>query len=138
MEDKTKTKQLLKILIGAAWIDGVIQAEERQYLHNMATEQGVAEDPEIKPLLSQLRVVQPPECYGWLREYLGEHPSEEDYQSLIEAISALIYSDDNVETEEAKLLERVQRLDPTKETSQSAFDKVLQKVQKLYQRSMNL
>ena len=29
-------KQILKILIGAAWIDGVVQPEERNYLRRIA------------------------------------------------------------------------------------------------------
>lgn len=32
MSKENKTKLLIKILVGAAWIDGVIQAEEREYL----------------------------------------------------------------------------------------------------------
>jgi len=36
------TKTLIKILIGTAWIDGKIQPEEREYLHRIAKEKGVA------------------------------------------------------------------------------------------------
>ena len=138
MNKQDKTKLLLKILIGAAWIDGVIQQEERQYLNNMAQEKGFAENPEIKPLLSELRVVQPVECYAWLKTYLGESPTQEDYQNLFGAISALIYSDSNVDVEEAKLLNRLQLLDPAKEEPQSAFDKLLKSIQKLYRRSIGV
>ena len=59
MSKNSKTKQLLKILIGAAWIDGTIQAEEREYLNQMAAEKGVAEDPQIKPLLSEINKSNP-------------------------------------------------------------------------------
>ena len=68
MERNAKIKQLLKILIGAAWIDGIIQPEEREYLHRRATENGVADDPEIKSLLSEIKPVQPAECYHWLED----------------------------------------------------------------------
>ncbi|HEY9668565.1 MAG TPA: TerB family tellurite resistance protein [Coleofasciculaceae cyanobacterium] len=127
-------KQLIKILIGAAWIDGKIQQEEREYLQRVAKENGVAEDPDIQPLLYELRTVLPDECYTWVKEYLGDRPDPEDYQRLIEALSALIYSDGEVATEEAKLLTRLQLLDPTTETPKSTSDNVLKTIQKLYRR----
>ena len=61
-----KMKQILKILIAAAWIDGIIQPEERAYLRRIARDFQLADDPEIRPLLSELRPVQPIECYQWL------------------------------------------------------------------------
>lgn len=127
-------KQLVKILIGAAWIDGKIQTEERDYLRRVAKEKGVADDPEIQPLLYELRAVLPDECYGWVKEYLGDRPSSEDYQRLIEGLSALIYSDGEVATEEAKLLTRLQLLDPDTTSSKSGTNNVLQAIQKLYRR----
>jgi uncharacterized tellurite resistance protein B-like protein len=134
MDNTNKTKQLFKILIGAAWIDGAIQPEEREYLREMAHKTKLTEDPEIKSLLSEIKPVKVTECYTWLENYLGEHPSQEDYQELIDAISALIYSDSNVETEEAKLLNRIQLLDPANDQSKSAFDKVLKQIRNIYRK----
>jgi len=127
-------KTLVKILIGAAWLDGKVQPEERNYLQQVAKEKDVAADPEIKPLLYEFRVVQPTECYGWVKEYLGDRPSAEDYQKLIEAISGLIYSDGDVAIEEAKLLTKLQSLDPANESPQSTYNAVLKEIQKLYRR----
>ncbi|MFB6275516.1 MAG: TerB family tellurite resistance protein [Halothece sp.] len=124
-------KQLLKILIGAAWIDGQIQSQEREYLLKTARKHNLADDPEIRPLLHQLRSVKPEECYRWLEEYFGGSPSQEEYEKLIEAISALIYSDGDVANAEAKLLTQVQQYNPA---HTSSLDKVLKTVQKLYQR----
>lgn len=135
MPAKTTVKQLVKILIGAAWIDGKIQQEEREYLQRVAKETGVADDPEIQPLLYELRAVLPDECYTWMKEYLGDRPSSEDYQRLIESLSALIYSDGEVATEEAKLLTRLQLLDPDSGTTpKSRQNNVLKAIQKLYRR----
>lgn len=133
-----KTKQLLKILIGAAWIDGTIQAEERKYLRRMAVENGYAEDPEIKSLLSEFKQVKPSECYLWLQNYLGDEPKEEDYQQLLSSLSALIYSDGEVDTEEAKLLTRLQLFEEESKTHKSAFDKVLRRIKKLYRRGIDM
>jgi uncharacterized tellurite resistance protein B-like protein len=137
MDKKTKTKQLLKILIGAAWIDGMVQPEERQFLLKMAKDHGIADDPEIKPLLFELKDVKPAECYAWLESYLGNSPSQTDYQELFVAMSALIYSDGDVHTEEAKLLIRLESLDPAKEEDVSTFEKILRTIQKLYRQSID-
>lgn len=137
MEKKVNTKQLLKILVGAAWIDGIIQPEERNYLHRMAKNNNLADDPEIKSLLSEIKPVHSTECCQWLEEYLGQNPSSEDYQSLLEAISALIYSDGDVQMQEANLLTKLQNLDPSSESSKSTLDKLLKIIQKLYKKAVS-
>ena len=134
MVANSSVKQLVKILIGAAWIDGKVQPEEREYLKRVATQSGVADDPEIQPLLYELRAVLPDECYSWVKEYLGDRPNPEDYERLIESLSALIYSDGDVATEEAKLLTRLQLLDPSSTAHKSGQNNVLKAIQKLYHR----
>ena len=129
------TKQLLKILFGAAWIDGTIQPEEREYLHQMAQDNHLADDPEIKSLLSESKPIKPQECYQWLEDYLGENHSEEDYQALLAAISALVYSDSEIDPEEAKLLTRLQLRDPAN-GPHSIFDKLLKGIQKVYRKAV--
>lgn len=134
MASNSNVKTLVKILIGAAWIDGKIQPEEREYLHRVAKEKGLTNDPELRPWLYEFRSVSPNECYRWLEEYLGDRPSSEDCQNLLEAISALIYSDGNVANEEAQLLMRLQELEQAKESPQPVQDTVLKAIQKLYHR----
>jgi|GEM_PF-241160 len=138
MVNNSQIKNLIKILIGAAWIDGKIQSEEGQYLRQIAEEKGVASDPEIKPLLDGLVSVQPAQCYEWVKKYLGDRPSTEDYQNLIEAISGLIYSDGDVALEEARLLTKLQQLynenDNENESTQSGHNAILKQIQKLYRR----
>ena len=134
-----QNKALFKILVGAAWIDGTIQSEERDYLRRKADEQGLADDPEIRPLLFEMVQVQRDICYKWIEEYLGPNPSSESCQSLIEALSGLIYSDGNVDTEEAKLLSRIQSLDPSNAApgDESKENHLLKSVQRLYRDWMN-
>ncbi len=127
-----KMKQLLKILIGAAWIDGIIQPEERKYLHKIATEYNLADDLELRPLLSELKRVPTAECYQWVEEYLGANPTEEDYQELLEKISALIYSDGDIDVRETRLIEKVQSLDPSQQPRKTIVGNLLKKVQQLY------
>jgi uncharacterized membrane protein YebE (DUF533 family) len=134
MVNNSNVKSLIKILIGAAWIDGVIQPEERQYLRQIAQANDLANDPEIKPWLYELVPVQPAECYNWVKEYLGDRPTSEDYQNLLQAISGLIYSDGEVATEEAKLLSKLQQLSTESESSQTGMNSILKQVQKLYRR----
>lgn len=134
MVKNANVKNLVKILIGAAWLDGKIQPEEREYLQQVAKEKGVAADPDIQPLLNEFRVVQPATCHEWVREYLGDHPSQEDCQKLLEAISVLIYRDGDVAIEEAKLLTKVQSLSSAHETHLPPYSGVLKEVQKMYRR----
>jgi uncharacterized tellurite resistance protein B-like protein len=129
-----QVKNLVKILIGSAWLDGQIQPEEREYLHRIVQEQGVATDPEIQPLLYEFRPVKPEECYRWVQEFLGENPTSEQCQQLIEAISGLIYSDGTVATEEAKLLTDLQLRDPHSESAASSHHSVMTAIRNLYQR----
>lgn len=126
-------KQILKILIAAAWIDGVIQAEERVYLRRVAQDFQLADDPEIKPLLSELRPITATECYQWLEEYFGENHTAEEYQQLLEKISGLVYSDGYVDVREAKLIEAIQSCDPANpDCKNSIFDKMLRKIRRVY------
>lgn len=134
MVTDANVKNLVKILIGAAWIDGRIQPEERQYLREIAQAKGLATDPEIKPWLYELVPVQPKQCYSWVQEYLGDRPSLEDCENLIEAISGLIYSDGEVAIEEARLLTKLQELAKINESNQPAYTALLKQIQKLYRR----
>ncbi|MDJ0731499.1 MAG: TerB family tellurite resistance protein [Crocosphaera sp.] len=137
MNAQNKNKQLLKILIGAAWIDGIIQVEEREYLKRMAETNGLSEEIELKDLLSELKPVHPPQCYQWLEEYLGDNPTLDDYQELLETLSALIYSDGDVQMQEAQLLTKLQLLDPAQESPKSAFEKILKTIQKVYKKAVD-
>ncbi|KAB8335136.1 TerB family tellurite resistance protein [Scytonema tolypothrichoides VB-61278] len=134
MVNNSSVKNLVKILIGAAWIDGRIQPEERQYLRKIAQEKGMANEPEIQPLLHELVAVQPEEFYEWVKEYLGDRPTPEQCQNLIEAISGLIYSDGEVAIEEARLLTKLQKLSDTSDSTQPRHNAVLKQIQKLYRR----
>lgn len=133
MANNANIKNLVKILIGSAWLDGKIQPEERKYLHQVAQEKNLADDPDIRPFLYELKPVQPSQCHEWVKEYLGDRPSAEDCQNLIEAISGLIYSDGEVAIEEAKLLTKLQSLKQENDTS-SGHTAVLKRIQKLYRR----
>ncbi|NCJ08565.1 TerB family tellurite resistance protein [Synechococcales cyanobacterium C] len=131
--DPSSVKQLIKILIGAAWLDGKVQPEEQAYLQRFAQTQGVAEDPELKPWLYGLRAVSTSECQTWVDEYLGESPTSERYQQLLEDLSGLIYSDGDVTSEEAKLLTQLQN-HGTSGAASHQFGAVTEAIQKLYQR----
>lgn len=131
--ERRTMKQIMKISIAAAWLDGVIQPEERAYLRRIAEDFQLANDPEIKPLLSELKPIQPTQCYQWLEEYLGQYPCEADYQQLLEKISGLVYSDGYVDIREAKLIEAIQSCDPHNPNCRnSILDKILRKVQQIY------
>ena len=136
MIKEKKTKQLIKILVGAAWIDGIIQPEEREYLTTKVKENELENDAEIKSLLSEIKPVTPQECYQWLEDYLGKNPTLQDYQDLLESISALVYSDGDVALQEAKLLSRLQDLDPESKGSKSVFEQIMKSIRQLYTKAI--
>jgi uncharacterized tellurite resistance protein B-like protein len=131
-----KTKELFKILMAAAWLDGEIQVEEREYLHKMAKDNNLSDDADIKALLLEAKPIPISDCYEWGKAYLGDNPDRADYEELLEAISALIYSDGDVHTEEAKFLVELQQFDPTTASSQSIFDGILKTIQKAYRAAL--
>ena len=137
MSNLDKNKQVFKILFAAAWIDGVIQKEEREYLQTLAKEQNLSEDAEIKLILSETKPITPQEYHNWLEDYLGNNPSVDDHRNLLEAISAIIYKDGDIQTQEAQLLSELQSLEPTLETRNSAFDRILRTIQKLYRQAVS-
>ncbi|MBW4470864.1 MAG: TerB family tellurite resistance protein [Stenomitos rutilans HA7619-LM2] len=134
MASNSDTKTLLKILIGVAWLDGQIQPEERTYLNRIVQEKGLENEPEIQPLIHEFRAVKPEECYAWVNDYLGDHPTSEGCQQLIEAISGLIYSDGVVDSAEAKMLTDLQQLNPASPSSDTGHSPVLNAIRSMYQR----
>jgi uncharacterized tellurite resistance protein B-like protein len=130
-------KQLLKILIGAAWIDGKVQPEEQKRLRRVAEQKGVLDDSELHPWLHGLRAVSADECYQWIDEYLGPQPTSEAIQELLEEISGLIYSDGDIDSAEAQVLNELQRKESAVTADSTLHDTVTRGIQKLYQRWIN-
>ena len=129
-----KDRDLFEILVAIAWIDGEVQPEEKEFLTKIAAEKNLelSED-----LLTTPQVKSSDRCYDLLRNYLGSHPNLDDYNHLLSAVSTLIYSDDDIATEEAALLTKIQNLDPQNSTSNSALDKLIGKIQKLYKKGVS-
>jgi uncharacterized tellurite resistance protein B-like protein len=132
MQTTDKDKQLFKILCSAAWIDGEIQAEERQYLHQIANQKNLTQDPEIRTLLCEAVPVKPEDCYRLVESYLEDHTDEGEYQELVDAVSHMVYSDSQIETAEAKLLNRIQSLDPGQPQAHPLLHRLTKSIQKLY------
>ena len=130
-------QQLFKILVAAAWIDGEFQAEEQNYLKKIAKDKNLLEDPEIQSLLSTNNPIDSEQCYQWLSEYLGDRPTEEVYQNLLAEIAGLVYVDGDITEEEAKLLTKLQTLDPNQNNATSILKPVLTAIRKLYRKQVN-
>ncbi len=130
---KNNSQGLFEILVAIAWIDGKIQSEEREFLTKIAAEQNLqlSED-----LLTNYQATSTAQCYDLLQDYLGSNPKAEDYNQLLSAVSTLIYSDNDIATEEASLLNKIQSLDPQNSTNNSTFDKLIGKIQQLYQKGV--
>jgi uncharacterized tellurite resistance protein B-like protein len=130
-------KAIFKILVGVAWIDGQVQPEERQHLQELAHRQGLDQDEELRPYLTGEQAVAAEDCYRWIGDYLGTKASDDRVKDdranrLLEAVSGLIYSDGDVETAEAALL---QSLLPPLDASAgqiSPSEAVLNRIRSLY------
>ena len=129
-------RDLLEILVAIAWLDGEIQAEERKFLEKIALEQNIKSETELQNLLDKHQDSSSDRCYQLLEKYLGSNPQPADYDNLLSAVSKLIYSDDDIATEEASLLTKIQNLNPQNLKSSSTFDRVIGKIQKLYRTGM--
>ncbi|WP_404791124.1 TerB family tellurite resistance protein [Altericista sp. CCNU0014] len=127
-------KQLLKILIGAAWLDGKVQPEEQKRLRRIAEQKALLDDAELHPWLHGLRSVSVDECYQWIDEYLGKHPKPAAIQELLEEISGLIYSDGDVDSAEAQVLNQLQRKEAAAAADTNLHDTVTRAIQNLYRR----
>lgn len=134
MADSDRARLLFKILIGAAWIDGQIQPEERQYLKELAEKEGLFDDAEIQMFLYEFKTVEQQECCELIREYLGDRPTAEYYQMLIDEVLALVCSDGKVAMEEARLLTKIKLLDPAIASEDATINTIFNVVQDIYQR----
>jgi carotenoid cleavage dioxygenase len=109
-------KQLLKVLWGIAWLDGILEPGEQLYLKQVANEKGLADDGEIKTLLAG-KPVKSDEAYTFLAEYLGTNPSDEDYDELCRSLETLIALDSVIEDVETEFLASI----PTRETRETTL-----------------
>lgn len=134
MSTPDQVTKLLKILIAVAWLDGEFQPSERQYLLELAQQNGVEEDPQLRPWLEGQKPISKEDCYAWVGEYLGKNPTPERCQVLLESLSGIIYSDGDVDIEEANLLNQIERLTPTPEAPHAFNKTVTAAIQKLYRR----
>ena len=130
-------QDLFKILVAVAWIDGEVQPEERKFLEKIAAQKNLESTVEVQDLLTSHQATSTAQVYELLKEYLGSNPNSDDYHDLLSAVSSLIYSDNDIATEEASLLTEMQNLDPTNSATPSVFDKLISKIQQLYQAGLS-
>ena len=132
-------RDLLEILISIAWIDGEIQPQERKFLEKIIVENEMASVEPLPDLLAQYQDSSTEQCYRLIKDYVGSNPSLADYNNLLNAVSKLIYSDDDIATEEAELLTKLQNLDPqhSQHSQQnSTLNRVITKIQQLYKKAL--
>lgn len=134
---KSNNQNLLEILVSIAWIDGEIQPAEQEFLAKIATEQNLDSTIELQQLLTQHQDSSLEKCYQLLEQYLGANPTSADYEHLFSAVSKLIYSDDDIATEEASLLTKIQTLDPSNLKTHSVLDQAIAQIRKVYQAGIN-
>jgi uncharacterized tellurite resistance protein B-like protein len=134
MSTSTHPKQLFKILVGAAWLDGKLQPEEQAYLQRIVQQKGLQDDAELQLWINGMKSISSDDCFRWVQEYLGTSPAPEQCQQLLEEISGLIYSDSEVDSKEAELLMQFHEPQPANQTSSALYASIMNAVQKLYRK----
>ena len=102
MENSTQKHLALKILIGSAWADGVLEPEEQEVLDTVLQRYGETYDRELKHLLEQPVALQQTE--RWISQYLAD-ATETERQALLGAIGRVLFADREVTDEEHMLLD---------------------------------
>ena len=102
MESSTQHHLALKILIGSAWADGVLEPEEQKILTAALQRYGETYDRELKHLLEQPVSLQQTE--RWISQYLAD-ATETERQALLGAIGRVLFADREVTDEEHMLLD---------------------------------
>lgn len=125
-------QKLFQILIGIAWIDGEIQPQERKYLQELATSRKLIPNQEIQDLLLFSKPISKAQCNQWIDDYLGTNPTKETCHNLISEIAGLIYSDNNVDVEEAKILAKIENYS----SSNQIIQNTLKTISNLYRKGV--
>ena len=102
MDPTTQHHLTLKISIGSAWADGVLEPEEKEVLSSLLTRYGETYDRELKRLLENPVPLQQTE--RWIAEYLQDS-TEAERQQLLGAVGRMLFADRKVTEEEHMLLD---------------------------------
>ena len=102
MDSQYQQQLMLKIIIGAAWVDGHLEQAEVEYLQTLLKRYQLTHDPELMALLEKSVPLQQTEI--WIVEYLAD-TTETERQRLLAAIGKLLIIDDTVLPVEHDLLD---------------------------------
>jgi len=100
-------KLLLKIVIGAAWIDSHLAPGEIEYLQKLLEQYHLHLDDELQALLD--RPIVPQKTENWIVEYLQDSTDKERMR-LLSAIANMVMADDKVSDIEHELLDEYYEL----------------------------
>lgn len=102
MDTSTQNHLALKILIGSAWADGVLDPEEQEILSAALQRHGETYDRELKHLLEHPVDLQQTE--RWISQYLAD-ATDTERQALLGAIGRVLFADRDISDEEHMLLD---------------------------------
>jgi uncharacterized membrane protein YebE (DUF533 family) len=124
-QDKLRHKELMQIIIGAAWVDGELDSSEIQYLTRLLERYGLSHDRDLQALLTSPVSMRQTEL--WIADYLQD-TTETERQSALAAIAKLMIIDDQVSEIEHQLLddfyEFMAAIPPHSETIQTVVESV--------------
>lgn len=107
MNTKEQQQLLLKIVIGAAWVDGHLETQEVEYLEKLLHKYNLSHDSELLLLLSQPVAIEATE--NWIISYLASSTDTERMR-LLSAIADILIADRTVSEIEHELLDEYHAL----------------------------
>lgn len=130
MIDQELSNAVAKVLIAAAWVDGVVQPEEERFLRDFITRMpGIDENTwdDLAPLLE--RPIYEAERIRMLRDMRNLILDQKDRRFAIQAINQLFISDGEIAPEEEEAVKQMVSIINGDETA--VYQEMLKMIQKL-------
>ena len=107
MNTEEQHRLLLKIVIGAAWVDHRLEPSEVEYFQQLLQRYHLHLNSELQPLLQQPVPIEQTE--RWIVQYLRDS-ADIDRQRLLSAIASVLIADENVSDIEHDLIDEYYEL----------------------------
>jgi len=130
MIDKELSLAIAKVLIAAAWVDGVVQPEEEQFLRDFVSRMPGIDNhtwDDLEPMLE--RPIYEAERIRYLRDMRNRIGDRKDRRFAIQAINQLFISDGEIAPEESEAVQQMVSIVNGDETA--VYQEMLKMIQRL-------
>ena len=100
-----KALATLRVLLGAAWADGMLQPEELPIVKTAVNQLGLSGYPRLREMIQT--PMSGEDYQQAFRDFLAFYPTPEERQILFDLVSEVVYADDQISPEESTILEQL-------------------------------